>query len=170
MPRKQSYVVHLTEDERRQCRELVRRGQAPARSIMHAQVLLKAEAGPEGPGWSDAAVAQAFGVSAATVGALRKTFAREGLPAALHHYRIVNRKYPHKLDGHGEAHLIALACSPPPEGHVRWTLRLLAHRMVELGYVDHLCHVTVGEVLKKTNCSLGGPCASASRPDKAPSS
>lgn len=170
MPRKQSYVVRLTEDERQQCRELVRRGQAAARGIMHAQVLLKAEACPEGPGWSDAVVAQAFGVSRATVGAIRKTFATEGLPAALQHYRIVNRKYRHKLDGHGEAHLIALACSAPPEGHVRWTLRLLADRMVELGYVDHLCHVTVGEVLKKTNCSLGGPCASASRPAKALSS
>ena len=169
MPKKK-YVVQLTDDERRQCRELVRRGKAPARSIMHAQVLLKAEASPAGPGWPDAAIQRALGVSRVTVGSIRQTMVTAGLPAALDHYRIVNREYPHKLDGHGEAHLVALACSAPPQGHLRWSLRLLAGRMVELGYVDHLCHVTVRQVLKKTNCSLGAPCAFASRPSKTPNS
>ena len=93
-----------------------------------------------------------------------------GLPAALNHYRIVHREYQPKLDGHGEAHLIALACSAPPEGHTRWSLRLLSARMVELDYVDYVSHVTVGQVLKKTNCSLGAPGASASRPVKTPPS
>ena len=169
MPRKK-YVVQLTDDERRQCRELVRCGEAPARSIMHAQVLLKAEASPTGPGWTDAAIPRAFGVSHVTVGSIRQTLVTAGLAAALNHYRIVNRQYQPKLDGRGEAHLIALACSAPPQGHLRWSLRLLAGRMVELGYVDHLCHVTVRQVLKKTNCSLGAPCAFASRPSKTPNS
>ena len=170
MSRKQKYVVQLTDDQRRQCRDLVRRGEAPARSIMHAQVLLKADTSPEGPAWTDEAISQAFGVCRVTVGTIRKTMVTVGLPAALDHYRIVHRQYHHKLDGHGEGHLIALARSAPPEGRVRWTLRLLADRMVELGYVDHLCHVTVGEVLKKTNCSLGAPGASASRRMKTPNS
>jgi hypothetical protein len=135
---------------------------------MHAQVLLKADARPAGPGWTDAAISQAFGISTVTVGSIRKTMVTADLPAALDHYRLVNREYQPKLDGHGEAHLIALACSAPPEGHLRWSLRLLAGRMVELGYVDHLCHVTVGQVLKKTNCSLGAPGASASRPTRTP--
>ena len=169
MPRKK-YVVQLTDDERRQCRELVRRGEAPARSIMHAQVLLKADASAEGPAWPDAAIAQACGVSDVTVGTLRQTLVTAGLAAALNHYRIVHRQYHPKLDGHGEAHLIALACSVPPAGHMRWTLRLLADRMVELGYVDHLCHATVGQVLKKTTCSLGAPGATASHPTRTPSS
>jgi hypothetical protein len=167
---RKKYVVRLTDDEREQCRGLMRCGTAPARSIMHAQVLLKADASPEGPGWTDAAIAEAFGVCTLTVGKLRKTMVTAGLEAALQHYRIVKRQYQHKLDGGGEAHLIALACSAPPEGHTRWSLRLLSARMVELGYVDYLSHVTVGQVLKKTNCSLGARGASASRPEKTPNS
>ena len=167
---RKKYVVRLTDGERQQCRELIRCGTAPARSIMHAQVLLKADARPEGPGWTDAAIAEAFGVCTLTVGQLRKTLVTAGLQSALQHYRIVKRQYSPKLDGHGEAHLIALACSAPPEGHTRWSLRLLSARMVELGYVDEVSHVTVGQVLKKTNCSLGAPGASASRPEKTPNS
>ena len=164
------YVVQLTDDGRERCRELIRCGTAPARSIMHAQVLLKADASPQGPAWTDAAIAEAFGVCKVTVANLRKALVTAGLPAALQHYRIVQRKYQSKLDGHGEAHLIALACSTPPDGHARWSLRLLSARMVELGYVDQLSHVTVRQVLKKTNCSLGAPGASASRPARTPNS
>ena len=164
------YVVSLAYADREQCRELIRCGTAPARSIMHAQVLLKADAGPDGPAWTDAAIAEAFGVSKVTVEKIRKTMVTVGLQAALQHYRIVQRRYQPKLDGHGEAHLIALACSAPPEGHLRWSLRLLSARMVELGYVDQISHVTVGQVLKKTNCSLGAPGASVSRPTRTPRS
>jgi hypothetical protein len=137
---------------------------------MHAQVLLKADARPGGPAWTDAAIAEAFEVCKVTVANIRKTLVTAGLPAALQHYRIVQRQYPPKLDGHGEAHLVALACSAPPEGHLRWSLRLLSARMVELGYVDQISHVTVGQVLKKTNCSLGAPGATASRPTRTPNS
>ena len=167
---RKKHVVQLTADDREQCRERIRCGTAPARSIMHAQVLLKADASPEGPGWTDAAIAEAFGVCKLTVASIRKALVTAGLPAALNHYRIVHREYQPKLDGHGEAHLIALACSAPPEGHTRWSLRLLSARMVELGYVDYVSPVTVGQVLKKTNCSLGAPGASASRPVKTPPS
>ena len=164
------HVVQLTEDDRQQCRELIRCGKAAARSIMHAQVLLKADAGPEGPGWTDVAIGEAFGVTTVTVANIRKAMVIEGLQAALSHYRGTPGRRERKLDGHQEAYLIALACSEPPEGHARWSLRLLSHRMVELGYVDSVSYNTVGRTLKKTTCSPGGRCASASRPERTPSS
>jgi transposase len=163
-------VVELTDDDRARCLEVVRSGSAHARSIMHAQVLLKTDAGSEGPGWTDSAIAEAFGISTVTVSQIRKAMVTEGLAAAVSHYRGPNREYRRKLDGHQEANLIALACSAPPEGHTRWSLRLLSHRMVDLGYVDSISHETVGQVLKKTNCSPGAPCAGASRPARARSS
>lgn len=149
-------MVQLTGEQRERCTEIVRTGRAPARTIMHAQVLLKTDSGPHGPGWTDPAVAEAFGVTPVTVARLRKTLVTEGLEAALAHYRGPRREYAHKLDGHQEAHLIALACSSPPSGYKRWSLRLLAHRMVELGHVDSLSYNTVGRTLKKTSFSLGG--------------
>jgi hypothetical protein len=164
------HTVELTDDQRRRCAELVGSGTARARSIMHAQVLLKADASAGGPGWTDSAISQAFGVSTVAVSRIRKTMVNEGLESALTHYHTPQREYRHKLDGHSEAQLIALACSAPPEGHARWSLRLLSHRMVELGYVDSLCHETVGQVLKKTRCNPGAPCASASRPTRTLSS
>ena len=163
-------VVKLTDDERRQCHELIRSGSAPARSIMHAHVLLKTDASPEGPGWTDADIAEALEVDTTTVATVRKTMFKAGLPAALRHYCTGQREYRHKLDGRAEAHLIALACSEPPEGHLRWSLRLLSSRLVELGYVDSISHSAVGQALKKTNCSLGAPDASASRPTPTPNS
>jgi Homeodomain-like domain len=163
-------VVKLSDDERRECHELVCSGTGRARSLMHAQVLLKADASPEGPGWTDGAIAEAFGVSTVTVATLRKTFLREGLAAALRHYRTGGREYWHKIDGRTEAHLIHLICSAPPEGYKCWSLRLLSRRLVELGYVDDISYDTVRLALKKTNCSLGAPCAGASPGNRAPSS
>jgi CelD/BcsL family acetyltransferase involved in cellulose biosynthesis len=163
-------VVKLTDDERRQCHRLIRAGTAPVRSILHAQVLLKTDASAPGPGWTDAAIAQAFNVSTVTVATIRKTMFNEGLPAALRHYRKGQRQYPRKLDGHGEAHLVALACSAPPEGYLRWSVRLLSKRFVELGYVDVISHDTVWQTLKKKTCSLGAPGASASRRTRTPPS
>jgi Homeodomain-like domain len=168
MPSK--YVVVLTDDQRRHCTDIVRAGEARARTITHAQILLKTDAGPQGPRWTDKAIAEAFGVTTVTVATVRKTMVHEGLEAALRHYKGPDRDYPRKLDGHAESHLIALACSAPPEGHLRWSLRLLSDRMVELGYVDSLSHTTVGETLKKTNCSPGAPDVIASRQNITPSS
>ena len=168
MPRK--HVVELTEAERERCQEMARVGEHPARSIMHAQVLLKADSGAQGPSWADKAISESCGVSTVTVAAIRKTMATEGLDAALAHYRCSGREYPRKLDGRQEAYLIALACSEPPEGRDGWSLRLLANRMVELGHVDSLSYNTVRDVLKKTNCNLGGASSGASRPGKTPAS
>jgi len=143
------YVVQLSPEERERCTELVRSGAGPARTLMHARVLLKADSGPDGPGWTDAAIAEAVEVSAIGVAKIRQRFASEGLEGTLKHYRGPNREYPHKLDGRQEAHLLALAHSAPPEGRRRWSLRLLADKMVELEYVDSLSPMTVSRTLKR---------------------
>ena len=104
--------------------------------------------------WSETAISQALDVGTATVERVRKRFVEEGLEAALSR-RSPRREYRRKLDGDGEAHLIALACSESPQGSARWTLRLLADRMVALGHIDELSYQTVRRVLKKTNLSLG---------------
>ena len=147
MPRK--YVVQLSPDDRERCVELIRSGAAPARTLMHARVLLKADSGAEGPGGTDAVIAEAVEVSTVTVAKIRERFVTEGLEATLSHYRGPNREYPHKLDGRQEAHLLALAHRAPPEGHTRWSLRLLADRMVALEYVDRLSPMTVSRTLKR---------------------
>ena len=146
---RKKYIVELSADDRRQCLDLIRAGTAHARTVMHARVLLKADSGPEGPGWTDAAIAEAVEVSTVTVGKIRRRFSTEGLEATLQYYRGPNREYRCKLDGLQEAYLLAPAHSAPPEGHSRWSLRLLADRMVELGYVDSLSYMTVSRTLKK---------------------
>lgn len=167
---RKKYLVQLTCEERRRCLETVRAGRAAARTIMHAQVLLHADCGPQGPSWSDRAISEACQVSPVTVANIRKTMATAGLEAALAHYRCSGYVRVRKLDGCQEAYLIALACSEPPEGHVRWTLRLLSRRLVELGYVSTVSYGTVRRVLKKTNCSPGAGSNGASRPGKTPAS
>jgi len=147
------YVVELTRQERQQLEGLVQKGRVAGYKIRHAQMLLKADEGQHGPGWPDTQVAQAFGAHVTTVERLRKRLVEEGLEAALERHKRQN--YTHKLDGDAEAHLIAIACSQPPEGRARWTLRLLADRLVALSVVDRLSHMTVSRTLKKTNSSLG---------------
>src|SRR5215207_8480341 len=147
------YRVTLTAAERDELAALLSRGKADVRRLKHAQVLLKADAAVGGPGWPDERIAGAVGVGLATVQRLRRRFVEEGLAAALSPYRGGKRVYATKLDGAQEAHLIALACSTPPEGQARWTLRLLAGRMVELEHVDTLSHETVRQTLKKTRSS-----------------
>jgi transposase len=146
----QKYVVVLTEAERAQLQQLLAAGTAPARKLAHARVLLKADKGPGGPGWVDAAIAEAVGVSVTTIERVRQRFVEEGLEVALSP-RPPRRLYLRKLDGEAEARLIALACSPPPEGRARWTLRVLAERMVVLGYVEAVSHETVRTTLQQTN-------------------
>jgi transposase len=151
---KKKYIVTLTEEERRMLREMVSRGKAAARKLMHARILLKADSSDGGPGWDDGAMAEGLEVGRATVERVRKEFVEEGLEAALER-RKPRRQYLHTLDGDGEAHLIALACGQAPEGRSRWTLRLLADRMVALEYVEEVSKDTVRRVLKKTSLSLG---------------
>jgi transposase len=151
---KKRYIVTLTEEERGRLGELISSGKGAARKLTHARILLKADSSEGGPGWPDAAISEGLDVGRATVERVRKRFVEEGLEAALVR-RKPRREYRRKLDGEGEAHLIALACSQAPPGHARWTLRLLAERMVVLEYVDSLSYQTVRRVLKKTNSSPG---------------
>jgi transposase len=151
---KKTYIVTLTPEERRMLQEMLSRGKAAARKLMHARILLKADVAAGGPGWNDEAIVEALEVGRATVERVRKEFVEEGLEAALERHK-PRRQYRRKLDGDGEAHLIALACQKPPEGRRRWTLKLLADRMVQLEYVDEISYQTVRRTLKKTNSSLG---------------
>jgi transposase len=151
---KKKYIVTLTEGERRMLQTMLSRGKAAARKLMHARILLKADASSGGPGWSDDAIADGLEVGRATVERVRKQFVEAGLAAALER-RKPRRQYRRTLDGDGEAHLVALACQKPPEGRSRWTLRLLADRMVQLEYVEQVSYQTVRRTLKKTNLSLG---------------
>ena len=151
---KKKYIVTLTEEERQTLQAMLSRGKAAARKLMHARILLKANVAPGGPGWNDAAIAEGLDVGRATVERVRKQFVEDGFEAALKR-RQQRRQYRRKLDGDGEAHLIALACSAAPEGRSRWTLRLLAERMVALEYVEGISYQTVRRTLKKTRSSLG---------------
>jgi transposase len=144
-----TYGVRLTDGERRGLERVVTTGQTAARTLTHAHILLKADAGAGGPGWRDAQIIEAFGVSASTVVRVRRRYATHGLEAALHRQR-PRRVYRRRLDGEQEAHLVALACSAPPTGRKRWTLRLLAQRAVELALVEEVSYETVRRVMKKT--------------------
>jgi transposase len=151
---KKKYVVTLTEPEREMLRAMLSRGKAAARKLVHARILLKADANSGGPAWNDQQIADGLEVGRATVERVRREFVEEGLAAALER-RKPRRRYARALDGEGEAHLIALACQKPPEGRARWTLRLLADRMVQLEYVEQVSYQTVRRTLKKTSLSLG---------------
>lgn len=153
MPSKK-YLVELAEDERRELNELIRKGKAAARKIQHAQVLLKADQASDAPAWKDQQIAEAFSVSPRTVERVRRRFVEQGLEAAITHRR-PKRTKPRKLDGEAEARLIVMACSQAPDGRKRWTLKLLADKLVELDIVDHIVPETVRKTLKKTSSSLG---------------
>ncbi len=144
------YIVTLTDQERQMLQAMLSRGKAAARKLMHARILLKADVGSGGPGWSDDAIAEGLEMGRATVERVRKQFVEEGFEAALER-RKPRRQYARALDGEAEAHLIALACSEPPQGRSRWTLTLLADRMVQLEYVERVSYQTVRRTLKKTN-------------------
>ena len=148
------YVVTLTEEERQGLQTLVSQGRAAARKISRAWILLKTDVAA-GPAWPDEQIRATFDVGLATIYRVRQTFVEEGLEAVLTR-RPKSRHRPRKLDGDQEAHLIALACSKPPVGRRRWTLRLLAGKMVDLGYVDHVCPETVRQTLKKRVEALAG--------------
>lgn len=148
------YRVVLTEAQRAELRGLVGSGLAPARTITRARILLKADHGEGGPGWSDAAIAGALDVNPSTVFRVRRQFVAEGLAATRERKR-PDRVYTRSLDGRQEAHLIALACAAPPNGHACWSLRLLADELVRLEVVETISHETVRQTLKKTTSSRG---------------
>jgi transposase len=146
------YIVRLTPDEETQLSQMIRSGKAAARTLLPARILLKADTDPAVPAWSDEAISEALEVHATTVARVRQRFVEEGLEAALRP-KPTKRQYARKLDGTAEAHLIALACSPAPAGQARWSLRLLADRLVELDHVGSVSYETIRRTLKKTNCS-----------------
>ena len=148
------YVVELTAAERQQLEELVSKGKALARKIQHAQILLKSDQGERGPGWTDERIGEACGVTVCTVERIRERLVEHGLEDAL--IRRQSQPAPRrKLDGAAEARLIALACTPAPEGRRRWTIRLLADKLVELEIVGSLGRETVRQTLKKMSLSRG---------------
>ncbi len=150
MPRKK-YIVDLTDEEREELETLISSGVAPARKLTRARILLKAD-----EDWTDKAISEALDVGTATVERTRKRFVEWGGISAIER-RKPRRRYERKLDGDAEARLVALACSAPPEGRERWTLKLLAEKIVTLEAVDieSVSYETVRRVLKKTGLSLG---------------
>lgn len=146
--------VALSEEQRTALHRLISSGKAPARQLAHARILLKIDRTTPGNEWTDEQVAEAFEVSRYTVIRIRERFVEHGLDDALNH-RHASQTRARALDGEQEAHLIALTCSPCPEGQARWTLRLLASRMVELEYSEQVSYETVRRVLKKTNSNRG---------------
>jgi transposase len=148
------YVIRLSADERHQLEALIRSGNAPAQTQTHARILLKADCNASGPAWTDATIAEACDVSRPTIERVRRAFATKGLDAALYRKKWTGPSR-RKLDGVGEAQLVAVVCGDPPAGAERWTLVLLADKLVELKVVDSIAPDTVRLVLKKTNLSLG---------------
>lgn len=142
------YIVRLTAEERTELEAMVTKGKAAAYKIKHANILLAADV--NGPAWPDRQIAEAFSCHLGTVENVRRRLVLEGLAAALERKKQAQPSRPPKLDGRGEARLIALARSTPPEGQDRWTLKLLAARLVELEVVDSISGQTVRRTLKKT--------------------
>lgn len=149
------YHVTLTPEEREQLQAMVSAGKAAARKLTHARILLKADESEGGSGWGDEQIAEALDAGLSTVWRVRRRFVEEGTEAAITPMPST-RVYARKLDGVGEAHLVKLACSKPPQGRKHWTLALLADQLVVLGHAEEgLSYETVRRVLKKTRSSPG---------------
>jgi transposase len=146
------YIVRLTPDEQTQLSQMIRSGKAAARTLLPARILLKADTDAAASAWSDEAISEALEVHSATVARVRQRFVEQGLEAAWRP-RPSQRQYLRKLDGAAEAHLLAIACGPAPAGQARWSLRLLADRLVELEHVGSISYETIQRTLKKTNGS-----------------
>jgi hypothetical protein len=149
------YIVKLSKDEHDKLRKLIKSGRGPSRMFTRARILLKADEGEHGPSWGDEKISDALDVTVQTIERVRKQLVEEGLDAVLSRHRYTQKVSRKKIDGDVEAHLIALSCSEPPEGYARWTLRLLADKVVELGYVENISYEAVRQTLKKTNLSRG---------------
>ena len=153
MGKEAKYVIRLTEEERSALQELMGKPRVAAAKVLRARMVLKADV--DGPGWSDPKIAEAFEVGVSTIHRLRQRLVEEGLEAALSRRPSSQQRVP-KLDGAKEARLIAIACSSPPEGRARWTLKLLADQLVELDIVDDISAETVRQTRKETHSSRGG--------------
>lgn len=149
------YTVQLETKQRQMLESLLSGGKESARSQMHARILLKTDQGEQGPAWTDQQIAQALDIGTATVERVRRRFVEGGLLDALVRRPQPERPAQRKMDGELEAQLVALACSQTEGGQQRWTMRLLADKLVQLGYVDQISHQTVWVTLKKMNSNPG---------------
>jgi hypothetical protein len=157
------YKIELSNEERQRLEKMTSSGTTSARKLIRAQILLKSDQSQQGTHWKYEQICAAYNVTPVTVMKVRKSFVESGLEATLERKK-PDREYVRALDGEAEAHLIALACSEPPTGQTRWSLRLLRDRFIRLGHVDHVSHETIRIVLKKTNLNLGSKNNGASRP------
>ena len=147
------YVVRLSGEEREHLAALIRKGKGPAQRLLKARILLKADVSEAGEGWSDGRIIEALETNASMVCRVRKQLVEEGFEAVLSRKQRATPAVARIFDGEKEAKLIALACSRPPKGRARWTLRLLENKVVELKIVDRASDSTIGRVLKKTRSS-----------------
>ena len=157
------YVVRLSGEEREQLEALIRKGKSAAQRLLKARILLKADASDAGEGWSDSRIVKALDTSVSMVYRVRKQLVEEGFEAVLSRKQRSTPAVARIFDGEKEARLVALACSKPPKGRVRWTLRLLENKVVELGIVDRASDSTIGRVLKKISSSPIAGSAGSSR-------
>jgi len=149
------YIVRLAQEERTTLKKLLTSGRGSGRMFTRVRILLKADQSDEGPAWPDEKIAEAFDVTVQTIEKVRKQLIEEGFDSVISRHPYTQKISRKKIDGDTEAHLIALCCSDPPKGRARWTLRLLADKVVELGYVDSISYEAVRQTLKKTNLNLG---------------
>jgi hypothetical protein len=157
------YVVKLDEAERDRLQSLICKGKSPAKRLLKARILLKADASELGEGWSDGRIVEALDTNISMVTRVRQQFVEEGLEAVLSRKQRESPARTPIFDGEKQARLTALACSTPPEGRARWTLRLLEDKVVELGIVERASDNTIGRVLKKTRFSLTAKSNGSSR-------
>jgi hypothetical protein len=157
------YQVRLTPEQRRRLEDVRHNGHAPAKKVLHAQVLLLADKEHCHGRYADAHIARTLGLHINSVARIRKLFAQGGEEPALNRKPRLTPPTPAKVDGRLEAQLIAVCCSDPPEGRARWTLDLLVRELTGRGFVTTICRETVRQALKKTSCSPGGSSAGASR-------
>ena len=150
MMSRKKYVVELSGDEREHLKSVISKGKAAARTILKARILLKADQGPLGEGWTDDRICQALDTNESMTTRVRRQLVEEGMMAVLSRKKRATPPIQPIFDGEAQARLIALACSEPPPGHARWSIRLLADKVVELKIVEQVHFNTVGRALKKT--------------------
>jgi Homeodomain-like domain len=157
------YVVRLSGEERERLETLIRKGKSPAQRLLKARILLKADVSEGGEGWSDGRITKALETTPSMIYRVRKQLVEEGFDAVLSRKQRAMPAVARIFDGEKEAKLVALACSKPPKGRARWTLRLLENKVVELNIVDRASDSTIGRTLKKTSCNLTAANAGSSR-------
>jgi hypothetical protein len=157
------YVVKLSDAERSQLQSLISKGKSPAKRLLKARILLKADTSEVGEAWSGGQIIKALDTNVSMVSRVRQQLVEEGLDAVLSRKQRATPARQPLFDGEKQARLTALACSTPPEGRIRWTLRLLEDKVVELGIVERASDNTIGRVLKKTHFNLTGKNSGSSR-------